>query len=150
MIRLCEVIGCGRPRSGKTWCKTHYNRVKAGEDPSALGPINHQRKTLKGGRDNRDKTLWQYRLTVQEYEAILMNQNGLCAICKTNEPGGRWNIWNVDHDHKCCPGKKSCGKCVRGLLCQTCNVILGMLEDQNLDPKLYAVSINRYLEGFLN
>jgi hypothetical protein len=27
----------------------------------------------------------------------------------------------VDHDHTCCPGEYTCGKCVRGLLCDDCN-----------------------------
>jgi hypothetical protein len=29
----------------------------------------------------------------------------------------------VDHDHACCQKKnRSCGKCIRGLLCHTCNI----------------------------
>ena len=35
----------------------------------------------------------------------------------------------MDHYHKCCPGKTSCGKCVRGLLCGNCNTILGRQRD---------------------
>lgn len=37
--------------------------------------------------------------------------------------------WIVDHDHSCCPGERSCGKCVRGLLDQKCNTMIGMARD---------------------
>ena len=39
----------------------------------------------------------------------------------------------VDHDHGCCPGGLSCGKCIRGILCRKCNVAIGYLND---DPTL--------------
>jgi hypothetical protein len=36
----------------------------------------------------------------------------------------------VDHDHSCCPAdSKSCGKCIRGFLCKTCNSGIGLLGD---------------------
>jgi hypothetical protein len=34
----------------------------------------------------------------------------------------------IDHDHACCPGKRSCGRCLRGLLHRTCNVAVGYFE----------------------
>lgn len=36
---------------------------------------------------------------------------------------------HVDHDRSHCPGRKSCGKCVRGLLCDNCNRAIGLLGD---------------------
>ena len=38
--------------------------------------------------------------------------------------GGR----NVDHAHTCCPGKESCGDCIRGIVCFRCNTGLGLVE----------------------
>ena len=35
----------------------------------------------------------------------------------------------IDHDHACYPDEKaSCGRCVRGLLCLSCNTTLGLIE----------------------
>lgn len=67
-----------------------------------------------------------YRLTRFDYEALLASQGGACAICQ-GLPGDKKLC--VDHDHSCCPGPRTCGGCVRGLLCVRCNVGLGKLED---------------------
>lgn len=75
------------------------------------------------------KSLWvNYRMRVEDYDAILASQGGRCKICGTKQPGGRG--WNVDHDHACCPTPaKSCGGCIRGILCGHCNRMLGYARD---------------------
>jgi len=35
---------------------------------------------------------------------------------------------HVDHDHNCCNGVKSCGKCVRGIICNRCNKAVDKYE----------------------
>lgn len=79
------------------------------------------------------RSLWNnYGLEAWQFIAMQEAQNGVCAICReTPTLSSRgWPLWNVDHDHSCCPTKgKSCGKCVRGLLCTPCNQGLGMFRD---------------------
>ncbi len=65
------------------------------------------------------RTLKRFRLSPQEYSAMLAKQHGLCPICNLPPTGRRLS---VDHSHK--TGK------VRELLCQNCNSLLGFcLED---------------------
>ena len=61
-----------------------------------------------------------------------------CAACrvdlrlKVQDNRGRLRYqFAVDHDHSCCPGNISCGRCLRGMLCQHCNAALGFLRDDH-------------------
>lgn len=92
------------------------------------------RATPEGKRQKKSSALFtKYRITIEEFEKILQEQGGGCAIC-----GGTDRLC-VDHDHSCCPGAKTCGDCVRGILCQGCNVALGQIESKvSFYPKLMA------------
>ncbi len=89
-------------------------------------------------RDHPDrvKNLYLQRihgLSLAEYELLSEKQGGVCAICaraemKVHRSGVRCEL-SVDHDHRCCPGRTSCGQCVRGLLCSECNFALGKFGD---------------------
>jgi hypothetical protein len=69
-----------------------------------------------------------YNLTDEKYNEMLAKQKRSCLGClQTVEELGK--LLTVDHDHSCCPKSKSCGKCIRGLLCSSCNVALGRLKD---------------------
>ena len=48
----------------------------------------------------------------------------------------------VDHDHSHCPGPMGCERCVRGLICQGCNVMLGFAKD-NADLLIGAAAYLR-------
>ena len=80
---------------------------------------------------------WYYGLSQDDVDTRLLEQDG-CAVCHTWESKGRGD-WHVDHDHACCPGPRSCGECVRGILCSTCNKGLGLLKD-NPDLLLAAAA----------
>lgn len=80
---------------------------------------------------HRRRTEENFGLGQGGYDALLEVQGGRCGGCgKTPGPAARRMA--VDHDHTCCPGKTSCGKCVRGLLCYHCNDTLATYRD---DPE---------------
>lgn len=66
----------------------------------------------------------KYGITLEEYNMMCQEQNGLCALCGKPETkkdrAGKIKILSVDHDH-------STGV-VRSLLCSTCNLLLGQIE----------------------
>lgn len=72
--------------------------------------------------------LKKYGWTPEDYDRHLAEQGGVCAACGSDDPGKRYKHFHVDHDHSCCSGKKSCGKCIRGLLCGPCNIAAGHIE----------------------
>jgi hypothetical protein len=91
-------------------------------------------KTAEKRKDPVQKELWKeygrrsllkhrYGITTDDYDTMLVEQNGVCAICKVNTAGGRGSESKlaVDHDH-------TTGK-VRGLLCGMCNQGIGMFKD---------------------
>lgn len=76
----------------------------------------------------RDKNLKaNYGISLQQYNKMLADQGGVCWIC-CREPSDSRAL-AVDHDHSCCPGGKTCGKCTRKLLCENCNRGIGMFAD---------------------
>lgn len=85
----------------------------------------------------RRRNLAQYNLTIDEFDRMLAEQGGVCAICgnvQVVRPGKQKKSFAVDHDH-------STGL-VRGLLCHPCNVGLGMFRE---DPRIFLAAM-RYLE----
>ena len=74
--------------------------------------------------------LKKYGLTRDDYVDMEKSQNGVCKIC--GEPEKYNKRLSVDHDHACCSGISSCGKCIRGLLCSNCNRVLGQVNDDKV------------------
>lgn len=57
-------------------------------------------------------------ITRTQRNALYAAQDARCAGCREPFPDTQLEI---DHDHSCCPGRWSCGRCIRGLLCRRCN-----------------------------
>lgn len=158
-MTVCKEPDCSGAVLARGWCRKHYVRwrrhgdptiklTRWGEDSNAEVkfcryckrdlPVSffYRRNDTSGlvykckdcwkpaPGQIREKDLWyRYRLTPGDYEKLLTDQDGRCAICR------QVSELEVDHDHACCPGRRSCGKCIRGLLCSLCNRILGMAND---------------------
>lgn len=69
-----------------------------------------------------------YGISIAEYEQLLHEQDGKCAICSQED---QWFSLAVDH----CHDKKH----VRGLLCSQCNRGLGLFKDK---PELLESAAN--------
>lgn len=59
-------------------------------------------------------------ITVEEYDAMFVRQNGKCAICGRDQSEFKKPLF-VDHSHE--------SQKIRGLLCVNCNNGLGLLKD---------------------
>lgn len=125
VVRRCKECPPGTRRKAPhpgPRCATHHRAVRRG------------RRAYNHGVHVQDT----YSISSEQYWAIYEYQGGRCFICR-RATGERRKL-AVDHDHACCPGPTSCGRCVRGLLCRSCNrSVLGHLRD---DPEALQRAID--------
>jgi hypothetical protein len=93
----------------------------------------HREEIREGNRNSKLKK--KYRITAADFDIMLSQQGGRCAICGTDQPGGRYGVFYVDHDHV--SGR------IRGLLCNNCNSGIGYMQD---NPDLLRAA-SRYIAG---
>jgi hypothetical protein len=78
--------------------------------------------------------LHRFGITSDQYNRMLDKQNGVCAICgnrETRRIHGKICVLSVDHSHV--TGR------VRGLLCNRCNKVLGIMdENTNLFQRIVS------------
>lgn len=136
----CE-CGIHRPREFQP-CGTYgaYQQHRLNKETPCDPCMEAQREYKRAHRNQyqmtpevRRRRLESYRryntgLSDDDFARLLDSQGGVCAICGSPEPGGK-GAWHIDHDHACCSGRRSCGKCVRGILCTGCNMALGLFHD---------------------
>jgi hypothetical protein len=102
-------------------CAKAYGRKKYSENPDVM-----RERQLKH-KFNKSQA-W--------YEQTLKAQGGVCQICKRPpEENGRKNF-PVDHDH-------ATGK-VRGILCQSCNHMLGNAKDNIINLQNAILYLSKY------
>src|SRR4051812_16041568 len=165
---MCTFTGCGRPERSRGLCWTHRRQAATGVPLADIRPWRSQGQRDEQGRKlcraclewlpegsfgksarNTDginyqckqcatdrHRLRQYGITMEQYDVLVIKQGGGCAICGERCSSGRRLA--VDHDHSCCSGSETCGKCVRGLLCGSCNLGIGKFKDS---PRLLVSAI---------
>jgi len=93
------------------------NKEKYNADAKAYRESHRDYYTNIATKRNREKL---YGFTDELYQAILVEQNYCCAICKRHR--SEFNV-NFCADHNHITGKP------RGLLCHKCNSAIGLLQD---------------------
>lgn len=113
-------------------CATHH-RAKRKKDRNA----SHERRVKS-----------VYGIDGSAYHELYEYQGRLCAICQ--RATGASKRLAVDHDHKCCAERGSCGKCVRGLLCGPCNSLLAhMRDDKAMARRIFAYLVDPPYQRYL-
>ena len=95
------------------WAKNNRDKIKE-----------KNRKQREGYTALDNRRHWikkKYGITLDQYDEMLANQGGVCAICGTPPPEG--TLLHIDHRHVK-------PVVVRGLLCKQCNVAIGFLRDE--------------------
>lgn len=96
----------------------------------------HRQTPESRKKSARKSRLAAYGLTQKKFDQLLEAQGHACGMC--HQPFADGQLIHVDHDHSCCPDDcRSCGKCVRGLLCHACNVALGHIEHRYALARAY-------------
>ena len=88
---------------------------------------------------NRRILLKKYSLTEERYAEMLEACNNQCPGCGRSFDDLARKA-DIDHFHDCCESG-SCGKCVRGLLCHDCNLLIG----HSKDSPMTLINLAQYL-----
>lgn len=124
------------------WAKANPERARKSQREAGSRYVARRTDADRKRLAHRER-LRKFNLTDEQFSALFTRQAGCCAICGVAEGEARSRRLSIDHDHSCCHGSNSCGKCVRGLLCGTCNTALGGFRDS---PDLLAAAI-QYLRS---
>lgn len=134
--RICSTCGAEKPvsefgvnkrsshklRRRCNECYTYWIEVNlrwATNNPQKAEEV--QARFRASGKARAFRLRSRYGLDEADYQQLLAQQSGVCAICKADKPGGRYRHFHVDHCHTT--------KRVRGLLCTNCNRAIGYMGD---------------------
>lgn len=156
LCRRCSTVKTGsefhrRARASdglQQWCKDCFRKYfgRKAAKPPILSPEECAGMTadeVRGERQWRTSLRKKYGLEHADYQRMLSEQGGVCAICRQPETAtyaSGVKRLSVDHDHAI--GRS--GDAVRGLLCTLCNTMIGHARDDASRLRSGA----EYLEGW--
>lgn len=140
---------CGESKSSDLFyrpkAKKYHNWCRACRSSHSRNWANKNRERVREyakdyyqkRRDTCIKAARRFRLrrqgfTPEQYDELMVKQNGVCAICGKKQSD---RLLAADHDH-------ATGK-LRGLLCMKCNAALGLFFD---DIKIMARAIGYLMQ----
>lgn len=129
----CNVCYMRRRRGSMATC--HPERLRSNRSRKLCRPCYRDQVTIpaRHARKRRATLGRLYGITPEEYDRLLEDQGGVCAICRkpsTMRIHGHVARLAIDHDHET--------KQIRGLLCGPCNQLLGSVND---DPDVLTAAI---------
>lgn len=132
--KTCSKCGAEKPLTSAYWYKDGKRQTgvfpQCKDCKAKYDQERYERTKDVAKQRMRKNRLAQFGLSPEEYDRMLENQSGGCAICG-KAAGYADKRLAVDHDHE--TGE------VRGLLCDRCNLVLGKMEDS---PDLLQRAIN--------
>lgn len=146
----CRPCHATRERKRRTHCRLGHARTSDNLYPNGTCKKCAITRAGRWNRENIDSRLiilrksllkTRYKLSEKDYQTLFEKQGNVCAVCKRSPHEGKLLV--VDHDHDCCSGFESCGKCIRGLLHPGCNVALGIFQNS---PEVFKNAIE-YIEN---
>lgn len=157
MNRVCKI--CGIEKEIRSFKEFRHKNSSGWYYTCRICLNINGRKRYIGVKDTEEyklkrfkRCLWvKYRLRFENYLQLLEKCLMKCICGKVFDTayrsGHKANLPHIDHNHSCCPGQKTCGKCIRGILCFRCNTVLGLLENE---PHLLPEYLKRYTNSYAN
>lgn len=123
-----------KPHWAKELCQSCYNKLYAKENGRKMRPIGTCKrcdKTKRIASVGLCQTCYCIVRKEKIKEPILASQEHKCAVkgCTTDTSNYKLSDWQLDHNHTCCKAENWCERCIRGVLCRTCNISLGRVHD---------------------
>jgi hypothetical protein len=123
---------CLLPKSERRFYKRHYGAKTRYNTCKDCHRIYESKRRTQLPNYHRARYLRKYGLTLDQYNQMLIEQNGVCAICFN----GQKRALSVDHSHL--------SNRVRALLCGACNALLGLAKENKVVLEAAIIYLDKH------